>query len=47
MTPEQLIYRESVYNAVTLNALALYDSVDFDTWLTSLIPAELEYSGPQ
>jgi len=47
MTPEQLIYRESVYNAVTLNALALYDAVDFDSWLTNLIPAELAYSGPQ
>jgi hypothetical protein len=47
MTPEQIIFRESVYNAVTLNALALYDFIDFDAWLTSIIPAELAYSGPQ
>jgi len=45
--PEQVIFRESVYNAVTLNALALYDLIDFDSWLTSVIPAELAYTGPQ
>jgi hypothetical protein len=45
--PEQVIFRESVYNTVTLNALALYDLIDFDSWLTSVIPAELAYTGPQ
>ena len=45
--PEQIIFRESVYNAVTLNALHLYDLIDFDTWLVTLIPAELTYTGPQ
>ena len=39
-------FRESVYNAITLNALALYDLVDFDSWLVSVIPSELSYSGP-
>jgi hypothetical protein len=47
MTPEQIIFRESVYNAITLNALALYDLVEFDEWLISVIPAELAYNGPQ
>jgi hypothetical protein len=47
MKPEQIVFRESVYNAVTLNALALYDLVDFDSWLTSMIPTELAYTGPQ
>lgn len=47
MIPEQVIFRESVYNAITLNALALYDLIDFDSWLTSVIPAELAYSGPK
>lgn len=46
MTPEQVIYREAVYNAITLNSLALYDLIDFDEWLVSVIPAELSYSGP-
>jgi len=46
-TPDQVIFRESVYNAVTLNPLALYDHIDFDTWLTTVIPAELSFSGPQ
>jgi hypothetical protein len=46
-TPKQIIFREAVYNAVTLNALALYDLVDFDAWLTTVIPAELAYTGPQ
>lgn len=47
MAPEQIVFRESVYNAVTLDALALYDFIDFDAWLDSVIPAELTYSGPQ
>lgn len=47
MTPEQVIFRESVYNAVSLNSLALYDLIDFDSWLTSVIPAELAYTGPK
>lgn len=46
-TPGQTVFREAVYNAVTLNALALYDLIDFDTWLTTIIPAELTYTGPQ
>jgi hypothetical protein len=46
-TPDQVIFRESVYNAVTLNPLALYDQIDFDTWLTTVVPAELSFSGPQ
>jgi hypothetical protein len=46
MTPEQIIFREAVYNAITLNSLALYDLIDFDEWLVSIIPAELSYSGP-
>src|SRR5579859_931570 len=46
MTPDQIIFRESVYNAITLNALALYDIIDFDDWLLSTIPSELSYSGP-
>lgn len=46
MTPDQIIFRESVYNAITLNALALYDLIDFDNWLLSIIPSELSYSGP-
>ena len=45
VVPEQIVFREAVYNAVTLNALALYDFVDFDSWLTSIIPAELAFSG--
>jgi hypothetical protein len=47
MTPEKIILREAVYNAITLNALALYDLIDFDTWLTTVIPTELTYNGPQ
>ena len=46
MTSEQIIFREAVYNAITLNALALYELIDFDEWLVSIIPAELSYSGP-
>ena len=46
-TPEEVVFRESVYNAVTLNSLALYDLVDFDSWLSTVIPAELAYAGPQ
>lgn len=42
---DHVIFRESVYNAVTLNPLALYDLIDFDTWLTTVIPAELSLSG--
>src|SRR5947207_9968129 len=44
-TPEEIVFRESVYNAVTLNALALYDLIDFDAWLTTVIPAELAFTG--
>ena len=36
-----------MYNAITLNALSLYDLVDFDTWLTTIILEELLYDGPQ
>jgi len=46
MTYEQVIFREALYNAITLNALSLYDLIDFDEWLVSVIPAELSYSGP-
>jgi hypothetical protein len=47
MNPENMIFRESVYNAVSLNALPLYDVVDFDEWLVSVIPLELSYDGIQ
>jgi hypothetical protein len=46
-TSEEVVFRESVYNAVTLNALALYDLIDFDAWLTTVIPTELAFTGPQ
>jgi hypothetical protein len=41
MTPEKTLLREAIYNAITLNALALYDLIDFDTWLVNGISAEL------
>jgi hypothetical protein len=47
ISPQKIILREAVYNAISLNALALYDQVDFDLWLTTVIPAELAYNGPQ
>lgn len=46
MTPEQVVFREAIYNAITLNSLALYELIDFDEWLVSIIPTELSYSGP-
>jgi hypothetical protein len=47
MSPPQIIFREAVYNAITLNALHLYDAIDFDNWLETVIPEELSYNGPQ
>ena len=32
---------------MTLNPLALYDLIDFDAWLDTIIPAELSFSGPK
>ena len=32
---------------MTLNPLALYDFIDFDAWLNTIIPAELSFSGPK
>lgn len=47
MSPEHVIFREAVYNAITLNALHLHDEIDFDNWLNTVIPQELSYNGPQ
>ena len=44
---EPLIIRESLYSAITINALALYDLIDFDDWLRTIIPAELRVEGPR
>ena len=47
MSPNQIIFREAVYNAISLNALHLYDAIDFDDWLITVISQELSYNGPQ
>jgi hypothetical protein len=47
MTPEKTLLREAIYNAITLNALALYDLIDFDAWLVTGVTAELANIEPQ
>lgn len=42
---QDILIKESIYNAVGLTAFHLFDDVDFDTWFTSQLVYELKIQG--
>lgn len=44
-TTQDIVIKESIYNAVGLTAFHLFDGVDFDAWFTSQLVYELKIQG--